>query len=269
MTELQPTQVPARTAAQAPHHELRNADNSAGFVLPDIRLMREKNPGLRLLDVGAGSGTISISFAKTLPMGHVTALDLNPDILTRAKAVAEAAGVQNIDFQQGDAKKLPFADETFDVTFCHQILTHITSPEQALREMLRVTKPGGIVAAREGDYETECIWPQLPGLLKFHKFVAATMTGAGGTSTAGRELLSWALKAGAARNQITLSFGTWSYQTMDEKKIWGRLSICRPDSLLFCAVQWLTRASSTRFDESAQSRPYARQGDGIRSNYRE
>jgi ubiquinone/menaquinone biosynthesis C-methylase UbiE len=75
-----------------------------------------------------------------------------------ALTIAEMAGIKNIEFQQGDAYKLPFADETFDITFCHQMLTHLKAPWDELREMLRVTKPGGIVAAREGDLETECIW---------------------------------------------------------------------------------------------------------------
>ena len=105
------------------------------------------------------------------------------------------------------------------------MLTHISAPEDALREMLRVTKPGGIVAAREGDFETEAIWPELPGLLKFHKLAADMISAAGGTSTAGRQLLSWAFKAGAERSQVKVSFSTWSYHTPSEKNTWGRSSI--------------------------------------------
>jgi 2-polyprenyl-3-methyl-5-hydroxy-6-metoxy-1,4-benzoquinol methylase len=208
MAQATPSQTPAYPAAQAIHHELRNVENSAGFVLAKIQSMKEKNPNLALLDVGAGSGTISTSFAKALPDGQVTAVDLNPSILPRARAVAEMAGFKNISFHQGDVKKLPFADGTFDITFCHQMLTHISAPEDALREMLRVTKPGGIVAAREGDFETEAIWPELPGLLKFHKLAADMISAAGGTSTAGRQLLSWALKAGVERSQVKVSFST-------------------------------------------------------------
>jgi SAM-dependent methyltransferase len=181
--------------------------------------MKESNPHLKLLDVGAGSGTISVSFAKLIPDGHVTGVDLNLNILPRARAVAEMAGVKNIEFQQGNVFKLPFADETFDVTFCHQVLIHISTPWNALREMLRVTKRGGIVAAREGDYETECIWPQLPELAKFHALMAGLMSAGGGTPTAGRQLLSWALKAGVERSQITLSYCTSSYHTLSDRKI--------------------------------------------------
>lgn len=216
------TQKPVHPGPQAIHHELRTAENSAAYLMTKIQSMRESNPRLSLLDVGAGSGTISVTFAKAIPNGQVIATDLNEDILVRAKAVAEIEGVKNIKFQQADAYVLPFADGTFDITHCHQVLVHLKSPWDVLREMLRVTKPGGVVAAREGDLETECVWPETPGLLNFHKFIAKMIAAAGGSPTAGRQLLAWALRAGAARSQITSSYGTWCFSAPDDKSIWGR-----------------------------------------------
>ncbi|KIW68765.1 hypothetical protein PV04_04687 [Phialophora macrospora] len=215
------SEKPGHPPAQAMLHELRTAENSAAHVLPTLQSMKASNPQVKLLDVGAGSGTISVSFAQLIPDGHVTGVDLNANILPRARAVAEKAGVQNIDFQQGDVSKPPFADESFDMTFCHQVLIHIGKPWDALREMLRVTKRGGVVAAREGDYETECVWPELPGLRKFHTLMAGAMSAGGGTPTAGRQLVSWALKAGGGsveRSQITLSYSTSSYRTASERQ---------------------------------------------------
>jgi len=214
-----PSEKPGHPPAQATLHELRTAENSAAHLLPKLKSMKESNPHLTLLDVGAGSGTISVSFAKLIPDGHVTGVDLNPNILPRARAVAEMAGIKNIEFQQGNVYKLPFADETFDVTFCNQVLIHIGTPWDALREMLRVTKRGGIVAAREGDYETECVWPELPELCKFHKLMAGLMSAGGGTPTTGRQLLSWALKVGVERSKITPSYSSWSYHTPSDRKI--------------------------------------------------
>lgn len=218
MEQERPTsEKPGHPPAQASLHEVRTAENSAAFLLPKLQSIKESNPHLKLLDVGAGSGTISVSFSKLIPDGHVFGVDVNANILPRAQAVAEEAGVQNIEFQQGSIYSLPFPDETFDVTFCHQVLIHIGNPWDALREMLRVTKRGGIVAAREGDYETECVWPEAPELFKFHKLMAGLMSAGGGTPTAGRQLVSWALKAGVERSQVTLSFSTTSYQTPSER----------------------------------------------------
>lgn len=213
-----PSEKPGNPPAQASIHEVRTAENSAAFLLPKLRPIKDFNPHLKLLDVGAGSGTISVSFAKLIPDGHVTGIDLNDKILPRARAVAEEAGIKNIEFQQGSIFQLPFADETFDVTYCHQVLIHIGNPWDAMREMLRVTKRGGVIAAREGDYETESIWPALPDLEKFHKLMAGLMSAGGGAPTAGRQLLSWALKAGVERSQVTLSYSTTSYNTPSERK---------------------------------------------------
>jgi SAM-dependent methyltransferase len=213
-----PSERPAHPPAQAKLHEVRTAENSAAYLLPRLQSMKESNPHLKLLDVGAGSGTISVSFAKLLPDGHVTGVDLNASILPRARAVAEMAGVANVEFQEASVFKLPFADDTFDITCCHQVLIHIGKPWEALREMLRVTKKGGVVAAREGDYETEVVWPELPELARFHKLMAGLMSANGGNPTTGRQLLSWALKAGGERSRITLSYNTTSYNTPSEKK---------------------------------------------------
>ncbi|CZR66329.1 related to delta-24-sterol methyltransferase [Phialocephala subalpina] len=218
----QPSQRQDEPPPQAIHHEQRNAENSAAYFLPKLKSMKEKNPHLTLLDVGAGSGTISITFAKAIPDGHVTATDLNPDILPRAASIAKSEGVTNIEFQQADAYKLPFPDESFDVTHCHQMLCHLKEPWEALREMLRVTKKGGAVAAREADLDTECVWPATEGLLKFHDFTVSLMRSKGGSSNAGRQLLSWALKAGVERGQVTASFGTWCYSAKEDKEVWAQ-----------------------------------------------
>ncbi|KIW21089.1 hypothetical protein PV08_01668 [Exophiala spinifera] len=222
-----PSQKPGHPPVQSALLETRTAENSAAHLLPKLQSMKESKPGLRLLDVGAGPGTISVGFAKLLPDGHVTGIDVNPRVLPRARAVAEIAGVTNIEFQEGSVHKLPFADETFDVTYCHQVLTHVGNPWDALREMLRVTKRGGVVAAREGDYETECVWPDVPELSKTHSLIAALMRAGGGTSTAGRQLLSWALRAGIERSRITVSSSTWLYATPSDRRIWAQ-GMCDP-----------------------------------------
>ncbi|KAK3381125.1 methylase [Podospora didyma] len=256
------TTKPAKAAAKHVHHELRNINNSAAYLLPKLQAMKDAAPGghLKILDVGAGSGTISTGFAKLVPNGHVTATDLKEDILERARTIAEAEGVTNISFQQADAYKLPFPDATFDVVHCHQVLTHLSAPSDALREMLRVAKTsGGVVAAREGDLETECVWPPLPGLIKFHDFIVRAMKGAGGTSIAGRQLLSWALKAGVDRGQIEVGFGSWGFHEADEKRIWAQGMInevrhgrLRQAGLRFGLTESDLEEMSTTWDEWAQ-----------------
>ena len=94
----QAAQKPEGPAAQATHHELRTAENSAIYLQTKLQSLKEANTHLTLLDVGTGSGTIAVTFAKSIPQGHVTGVDLNEGILPRARVVAEMENVKNIEF---------------------------------------------------------------------------------------------------------------------------------------------------------------------------
>ncbi|KAK3697205.1 hypothetical protein LTR37_017606 [Vermiconidia calcicola] len=203
------------------HHELRTAENCAAYLLPTLQMMAEEKPKLTLLDVGAGSGTISTSLARYMPHGQVAGVDLSEDILRSAAQHAEQIGAKNCHFQTGSVYQLPFPDGTFDVVHTHQMLCHLDSPVEALTELLRVTKRGGVVAVRETDMRTWSFWPMLPALERFFKIQLATHEAAGGTNAAGPQLISWALKAGVKRDQVTMTQGSWCYSEPVEKQIWG------------------------------------------------
>lgn len=101
--------------------EFRTAQTCAAYLLPTLESIKNSNPHVALLDVGAGPGSISATLAQLIPEGHVTAVDINPDTIPRAKAIAESYGVTNISFQTAEVHKLPFEDGTFDVVHCHQV----------------------------------------------------------------------------------------------------------------------------------------------------
>ncbi|CAN8103096.1 unnamed protein product [Discula destructiva] len=170
------------------HHELRTAQSSAGYLMNAVEGCTKPAhicDCLMSVQVLAASrrhwpepfsrkGRSSL-LTKTLTSYHAP------------QAVADSMGVTNITFQQADFFALPFDDATFDVTHCHQVLAHLAQPAEALREMLRVTNPGGVVAAREGDLETECVWPELPGMVRFHALSAGIIKLAGGSPKADRQ----------------------------------------------------------------------------------
>lgn len=218
------TYVPGYKVAQVKHHEWRTAENSAAYLLPTLESMRQRNPELSLLDVGTGSGTIATSLAGYIPKGHITATDLSEDNLVRARDLSQSKGVINVTFQQANAYELPFADSSFDVTHTHQMLAHLGAPVDALRELLRVTKPGGVVAVRESDLKMWCQWPELPALERAHDLMLQTHEAAGGSTTAGRRLVTWAMAAGAPRQSITATYGTWSFSDPAGKKAFGECS---------------------------------------------
>ncbi|MFE3193203.1 methyltransferase domain-containing protein [Nocardia sp. NPDC059240] len=110
--------------------------------------------GLAVLDVGSGTGTDTIEVAKAVgPAGRVVGLDKSPDMVAAARDRATAASLP-VEFVQGDAHTLDFPDASFDRVRTERMLIHLPDPEAAVREMVRVTKPGGIVVASDIDAGT-------------------------------------------------------------------------------------------------------------------
>ena len=127
-------------------HRARTAANSAAYLLPHLQ------PGQRLLDVGAGPGTITADLARLVAPGRVTALETSDAVVALTREGVEASGVENVDYLAGDVHALDLPDDSFDVVHAHQVLQHLPDPVQALREMVRVCRPGGVVAVRDADY---------------------------------------------------------------------------------------------------------------------
>lgn len=95
----------------------------------------------RVLDVATGGGHTAIAFARQA--GEVVAFDLTEAMLAVARQSAEAQGVSNLTFVPGDAEHLPFADGEFDLVTCRYAAHHFPHPIVAVREWVRVLKPGG------------------------------------------------------------------------------------------------------------------------------
>lgn len=110
--------------------------------------MAEVSSGQRVLDVAAGAGEQSIRAARRVaPGGSVLATDLSPRILEFATRMAAQAGVSSITTRVMDGEHLELTDASFDAVISRVGLIYFPDQQQALREMLRVLKPGGRVAA--------------------------------------------------------------------------------------------------------------------------
>ena len=99
-------------------------------------------PGVRVLDVGAGTGNASLPAAEA--GGDVTASDLTPELLEAGRQRAEAAGL-DLDWVVGDAERLPFPDASFDVVMSSIGVMFAPHHEDAADELVRVCKPGGTI----------------------------------------------------------------------------------------------------------------------------
>lgn len=117
------------------------------FELMDLR------EGQSLLDVGCGTGVMLPALANAVgARGSVTGLDHSAAFLARSDRRLRDNGLEErVRLIQGDALALPFADATFDVTHAERLLMHLADPDAAIREMARVTRPGGRVVSAEVD----------------------------------------------------------------------------------------------------------------------
>lgn len=196
-------------------HRWRTAENSAAYLLPHLV------PGMRLLDVGCGPGTITIDLATRLAPGEVIGVDSVEEPLVEARRAAGSAGVANVSFRVAEGMALPFDDGTFDVVHAHQVLQHVPDPVGMLREMRRVCRPGGLVAARDSDYAAFAWHPAVPALDEWLGLYQRVARASGGEPDAGRRLLGWAHAAGMA--DVTASASAWCFATAEDRAWWGGL----------------------------------------------
>ena len=104
--------------------------------------------GESVLDVGSGTGALAAALLETRPEAHVTGVDVAPDYVAAARQRCR----RGARFVIGDAEALDFADGTFDRTVSLLALNFIRDPARALAEQIRVTRPGGVIAAAVWDY---------------------------------------------------------------------------------------------------------------------
>jgi SAM-dependent methyltransferase len=101
-------------------------------------------PGERVLDLGSGAGTDSLVAAQMVgEQGHVTGIDMTEEMLTKARAAASELGATNVEFVEGEAERLPFPDESFDVVISNGVIDLIPDKDAVFSELFRVLAPGG------------------------------------------------------------------------------------------------------------------------------
>lgn len=107
-------------------------------------------PGLRVLELGAGPGYMTVEAARALgPEGHLTAVDIQPQMIATLEEKVERAELTNVELRVADAKNLPFPSNSFDLVFAATVLGALPAKGRALREVRRVLKPNGRLSITE------------------------------------------------------------------------------------------------------------------------
>src|SRR5262245_10049981 len=188
-------------------HTWRTAQNSAAYLLDHLE------PGTSILDVGCGPGTITVDFAARVAPGRVVGLDAAGAIVEQARGLSNS-----VEWRVGDSYARDPDLRDFDVVHAHQVLQHLADPVAALRAWRRACRPGGIVAARDGDYAAFTWYPHDPQLDRWLELYRIAARANGGEPDAGRRLLAWAHDAGF--EDVTATASVWCYATADERDWW-------------------------------------------------
>jgi ubiquinone/menaquinone biosynthesis C-methylase UbiE len=116
-------------------------------------------PGDRVLDVAFGTGLISLAAARAVgPSGRVLGVDISGEMVDAAQRRAGRDGLAHASFLRMDAEHLELPDAGFDVVLCALGLMYVPEPERALREMLRVLRPGGRLVVAVWGERSRCGW---------------------------------------------------------------------------------------------------------------
>lgn len=191
----------------------RTVAKCCAYLQPHIK------PTSRILDVGCGAGSITIDLARLVPQGHVVGVDISSDSLAQATSFAQAQGVTNVEFKQSDAHAMrDLVDGSFDIVHSHMVLLHLSDPVKALREMRRLVRDGGVVAAR--DVATTVIIPEKPILVKQTQIYDRISRDRGAHTDGGKHTHLWAHEAGFAWDKIEMSCGAWEYSGPAERRAW-------------------------------------------------
>lgn len=193
-------------------HTWRTAENSAAYLLDYLE------PGMDVLDVGCGVGTITADLATHVPGGRVLGVDRAAEPLDRAAELAVARGVENVEFEQADVYSLPYADASFDVVHAHQVLQHLKDPVAAIAEMKRVLRRGALLAVRDADYGAMTWYPEA-GLTGWRDLYQQVSAAHGAQAQAGRRLLAWVRAAGFT--QVEAGASTWCFADPEDRAYWA------------------------------------------------
>ncbi len=149
---------------------LNDLDESTVRSIADILELRGRHPqqaairrsyldalggltGFRVLEVGCGTGVVARDLAARVgPSGRVTGVDPTRVLIEVAERLRAEHGLENATFAVENGSALPFADGTFDLTTAITVLCHVPERADVLREIVRVTRPGGTVLIVDGEY---------------------------------------------------------------------------------------------------------------------
>jgi ubiquinone/menaquinone biosynthesis C-methylase UbiE len=113
------------------------------LITDELSKLGDFQKGLAV-DIGSGLGDLAIAVGKRYPALHITGIDIAQKAITEATKRAKAENLENLEFKIADIHRFSFADDSVDLVVSHGVLHHLKDISQALAEVYRILKPGGI-----------------------------------------------------------------------------------------------------------------------------
>jgi SAM-dependent methyltransferase len=180
----------------------RSAETHAEFMIAQLK------PGMRLLDVGCGTGSITVGFAGYVNPGDVVGIDTGEAEIKAAVENAENLALSNVKFQVGGLTNLPFVENEFDAVFAGSAIEFIPDAAAAIDQIARVLRPGGVVGLSGGTPSRHIAIPDEPFIKRYRAIHRAVRVSRGEHPEMGIEQIALLRNAGFVELDITGTFET-------------------------------------------------------------
>jgi ubiquinone/menaquinone biosynthesis C-methylase UbiE len=154
-------------------------------------------PGMKVLDIACGPGFTACELAKaTGADGHVTGVDINEELIAVAHQAKASEKVENVSFSTGNVYELTLPENGFDFVYARFVFQHLEKPQLALKNILRVLKPGGILCVLDIDDNWTSFAPESDAFVQFIRKSGAGQKRKGGNRLIGSQLFGMLSEAG-------------------------------------------------------------------------
>jgi len=161
--------------------------------------------GCAVVDVGCGTGHVSIILAQECPNSSVIGIDINESLWSIGRSlVARMSLDSRVAFVPGSGDNIPLGTNSVDFAYSRLVMQHVEKPVDIVREMARIVKPGGKVCVLDIDDDFSLMYPSLPGMDEIKNRVAQIQAKLGGNRFVGRRLFQTFKASGLDNVEVKL-----------------------------------------------------------------
>jgi SAM-dependent methyltransferase len=213
-------------------------------------------PGYYCLDVGSGSGDVTLDMARLVgPLGKVVGLDMDDTVVRLAREDAISQGVENVEFRTQSAESL--SETGYDLVYARFLLAHLGNPTKVLKDMVSALQPGGVLVIEDGEFSASFSYPPDEAFTRFVRWSCETVRRRGANLNIGPTLPMSLGTIGLS--PVTISLSQVPLSLSEDKEVFSVAMQQRRPAMLSEGV-----VTEEEFDEAyAKLRAFAAQPENI------